>query len=421
MLTDPSFLSLFIIAISVGIFLSVYLLRSPFTLFLLIMGVFLIESLLGVGGISMGLGQFNILAMDLLSLFIMITAGVRLIFSSRWGRPSILLVFMFGILLLFSWLRGVGLFGVEKSTNALRAYFYFFAALLFTISLRYSADLFSRFVLWFGACGWALIAIALVRWGLVALGVASSLEWVSVGGFMTRVLNATQAFFLLQVLILNGYTRREPQKIFLPRLLPYVFLPAILVLQHRTVWGALVFVAILILFLERKIGGIFAAGMLTLVGLAVLIFGGFTLSADMLAGTAFDLGTFTWRLQNWLLLLDPKRFQSTLDIFIGQPFGIGYVRYAPGSEYAVTVSAHNLYLQTFLNIGGLGLACLLTLYGYAIIKLWRLRRSYISRGFIALLAAQLVYGIGYSMSYEQGFILGLALLFNAGQNQVETT
>lgn len=420
MLTDPTYLSLFIIALSAGLFLLVYFQRQPFALFILALFAYVSEALLGTGALNIGLGSFSVSMMDMLAFFMIVLAGARLIFYRGWARLTILLVSIIFVLLLISWLRGIELFGIQRSTNAFRAYFYFFAVLLFTISLRYSADFFRRFVLWLSACGWALIAIALVRWVFVALGLASSINWTSASGFMTRVLNATNALFLLQVLILNGYTRCESRKIFLSRFLPYIFIPAILILQHRSVWGALFFVAILILFLERRIGGIFAVGLLILAGLAVLIFDGFTLSANTLAGTFLDLGSFNWRLQNWLLLLDPKRFLSTLDLFIGQPFGTDYVRYAAGAEYAITFSAHNLYLQTFLNVGGLGLAFVLVLYGYATLKLWRLRRSKISRGFIALLAVQLVYGIAYSMSYEQGLILGLALLFIAGQNQVET-
>ena len=391
--------------------------RSPLFPFFLTLGVFVAGVALGRGTLSINLGRFTVYMMDLMSIFLIVTSSSRLFFTQKRVKIIFIPVFILGILILISWFRGINFFGIEASTNGFRLYIYFFATLFFTISLKYSDKFLRVFSFWLGVSGWVLIAIAFVRWFFVVLGLASSPDWIAAGGMMVRVIFAAPTFFLLQILILSWHTNKQPWKMPFVMLIPYVFLPVILILQHRTVWVALAFTLFLILVLNRKLKGILAFGLLSIFILIIIIIEWGNFSAISLNGTVFDLRNFDWRVNGWLALITPERFQSPLDLLIGQPFGTGYARYLPWMSDPILVSPHNFYIETFLNIGGLGLAILLTLYGSVLKVLWDSRSNELSRGFIIILAVQLVFFMSYSASYEQGFILGLALLFGTEKNE----
>lgn len=308
-------------------------------------------------------------------------------------------------------LRGLIRNGLEIAVNDSRLYLYFYATLFFTISLTYSPELLRKLVSWVGVVGWALLAIAFIRWILVGLGMATSLNWLGSSGSMVRVLGGAPTLFLLQTLIIYRYTRKQSWKIPYSKLIPCFFLPTILILQQRTVWVALAFTILLAIFLKRKERGLFFMVVIVISMLVITIFGWGNYSLNNLSGTVLDLKNFNWRILGWRALLNPERYKNITDYFIGQPLGTGYLRYIAGWSETST-APHNFYVQTFLNIGGLGLVTLLAIYYFAIKSLWSKLSNEISRGFILLLVTQLVFYISYSPNYEQGIILGLAIVIS---------
>lgn len=410
MFSDPlTGILLIFTALIAGIFFEMWFFRFPFTLIILIMALFVVDVVFGQFSFKVEIGQISVYLMDILSVFLILTALIRFFYKRRIQTLSILVIFL-GVLLLVSFLRGLIRNGLEIALNDFRLYLYFYATLFFTISLTYSPKLLRKLVSWVGVVGWTLLAIAFIRWILVGLGMVSSLNWLSSSGSMVRVLSGAPTLFLLQTLIIYRYTRKQSWKIPYSKLIPCFFLPTILILQHRTVWVILAFTILLAIFLKRKVG-LFFIVIIVISMLVITFFGWGNYSLNNLSGTVLDFKNFNWRILGWRALLNPERYKNITDYFIGQPLGTGYLRYIVG-WLETSTAPHNFYVQTFLNIGGLGLVTLLAIYYFVIKSLWSKLSNEISRGFILLLVTQLVFYISYSPNYEQGIILGLAIVIS---------
>jgi len=312
-----------------------------------------------------------------------------------------------GGLLIVSWIRGVFLFGLETSTNELRSYLYFFATLFYTITLKFSQELLHKIIVMFGLISCIVILVAIVRWILIGLNIISSTSWIAPNGWTTRVISAGATFVLLQMLIIIFY-KKNSLIAFLSLL---IVLPIIIGVQHRTIWVALVVSIILLIIITSKIKSVSFLGFLLIFVFILYIFIVNNFSLESFSGTSLDLSTFSWRFFGWEAVFSPERFQSYFDYFIGQPLGTGYLRYIPEYGYETAINPHNFYIQTFLNIGGFGLMTLITLYSSLLIKLWKFKQESTSIAIFLIFIAQLVFFVTYTPGFEQGFILGLGILF----------
>jgi hypothetical protein len=127
--------------------------------------------------------------------------------------------------------------------------------------------------------------------------------------------------------------------------------------------------------------------------------------------------TISWRLEGWRVLVDRQWNGDTVDILLGLPAGTSQERVIAG--LTVDVGAHSMYVTTFSLVGVTGLVTLILAH----VRSLRSRRRPNESGergdgrvallFVTLVAAQLVFFIGYSLGALAGLVLGLACGFRS--------
>jgi hypothetical protein len=356
---------------------------------------------------------------DLLFFALLIASAARL--GIRQNRPTLSkahgALVVLGALTAISAARGVPMFGLETAGVEVRGYFYFLAgAFYFSIPRSRESLLASKSMgIWLGTCA-ALLVLAAARWGGLMMVPDG---WEVAGGSFTRVLVASQALFLAEVLFLGLLLGSELPMPFVWRGLPFVLIPSLLLLQHRSVWAVILVCALLSWLVLGNVRRVVAVAGVTLASvfvtaLALVV----ERSSDIVASLgssvdeAFrsDNSTLIWRIEGWQALLSGSYLGSSIDYLLGQPFGSGYVRYVRG--VVVDVDPHNFFVVTFLRQGGLGLAILVSLYAAILYQLRSDsfdRRRDLHHLLALLLVGQLVFFVPYSPDYVQGIILGWAL------------
>lgn len=407
---DPITFTLVAIITSIlGIFFWIFFFRIPFLLIPISFVVLTVNIIFTQSLLKLEIGQFNIYVLDILSIYLLSIAVVNIIVLRKHKNKEIILIIFLGILLLVSWLRGVPSFGLESSTNDLRTYLYFYSTLIFMCSLPYSARLLRNVSFSFTFAGWVLLIIAIIRWTLVGLNIISSTNWLAPNGWMIRVLPSAAALLILQTILLTRISSKNQNRIVMS-IKNLLLLAVVILLLHRTVWVVMIMIGILAIVIRTKNKILVYLGILSMIAFSGLLLLGSDLSSLNLSGSTLDLSSFMWRIKGWAALVSTYRYQTPLDYIIGQPFGTGYIRYITNPTYATTVNPHNFFVQTFLNIGGLGLSLLLILYISTLRSLFVHSQNRIMLSIILLLFSQLIFSITYTPSFEQGFILGLAIL-----------
>lgn len=391
---------------------------------------------------------------DLVSVSLAITAAMRFIRAEPRSRPTApaLAGLLLTALLAVSFLRGVMDFGAQPAGVGLRPYAYLISTAAYfggTPLRARGAPLLAG--LW-GVASLALIAIAVTRWTALLGGGSIPLSWQAQGLF--RVLDGAQTLFLAQTLVVTLYVSARMPGRWPVRALTYATATAVMTMQQRTVWVASAVTLVGVLLLEARLrrtvitalgagllGTVFILLLFTIVppspgstpktastpstSIATGAQGTTKLGAEHFLAQASNPGTFRWRVLGWLALVRDQT-RDPLAVVVGRPFGSGFERtfVANGKSITVSVGPHNAYLRTFLRVGVLGLGCALLFYGLLLRNLLR-RRSQTEtpstpaweRALPALLFMQLVFGLAYAMSIEQGIVLGLALASAAGPRQ----
>jgi hypothetical protein len=115
----------------------------------------------------------------------------------------------------------------------------------------------------------------------------------------------------------------------------------------------------------------------------------------------------------WYQLLFNNPNLNMLNGTIGQPFGAGFDRVIAG---AVTdVAPHNWYVQTFLQLGIVGLFLEMRMYMLGIRRInrmpvqWQKCMYPDARFWSLILLLQLVFFFSYSASFVQSILTGLAI------------
>jgi len=380
--------------------------------FILILIIFILDTVFLNGLPNILIGRFNVTFLDVVSVLSIFLVFIKLLLKKFKIRRFLVLPLILGVILLISYVRGVNIFGFEKATASFRSWLYFYSTLIFTLVYVESKFIIHRVIAYWTTFGWILFCITILRWVMFAAGlIEAQASWMSAGGLPMRVINAAQTLFLLQVLIFAFILKSGK----FHRLVPVLFIPAIILLQHRTVWAIILFlIGIVITQIKQKSTLLVIISVIFLLLSAIfLILVSESSIALSLRGSALNFNTFFWRIEGWRQLLSPNRFNSIVDYFIGQPFGTGFDRFVTSStsvSYLVEVSPHNFYIFTILTIGGIGLLILLAIYYKAIISLIKHKKNSLAFAFLLILISQLLYSVSNRPSYEQGFLLGAAVL-----------
>lgn len=358
----------------------------------------------------------HLVVLDGVFIILFISALFRIFFFQQIMFTSILWV-VFGLILFYSFIFGVKLNGTAAGVD-FRGYFFYWAGTLYFMTFSYSKDLLEKIQkYWYMLC---LVLLAIVYFRFVAefLHLPIMETWIKDDptGVRFRVIKSEYAY-LLSVTIVALFLRYLVPNTFKPaKVITILFIIAVLVLQHRSVWAATIISIISVTLIPgikttRLFSNLIVIGGLGLILLLPLLYSGqgeiFIESINESADNATHLttGTFGSRLQGWNQFIDfwPKLpFSSQL---LGEPMG---------SRVAGIRSAlHNFYLQILSRVGLIGILSILFFYFKTMFKLYlnaissSENRIYYAL-FFMLLLGQLTFYIPYSCQAEHGIILGIA-------------
>lgn len=362
------------------------------------------------GPIEADLGPFAVTVNDVAAVLLGAAAVARMLrlASPAWSQLWIAGLGAFVVLLA---LRGAMDFGLDAAVNEARKYVWLMSTALYFSTVVPRPALLERIGrIWLVAAG-ALVALAVVRWVALAAGMSGGV--LGAAGDSLRVLPAAPALLIAQGCLIALASWARPRDLG-RRVAVASFALAVLFLQHRTVWVALVVGAAVLLTRDHGL----RAGAVALIAVVVgaLSVAALAVPADDsriaadLERSATNADTFAWRYEGWLELIEDGPSDLN-EVLVGIPFGTGYARIV--DDVNVEFTPHNFYLQTYLRLGAIGTAALVGLH---LVLAVRLRRGR-GRGGAGLLGDQVlfvllisaaVYDLTYAPSLVDGILLGLA-------------
>ncbi len=353
-------------------------------------------------------------------------------------RPSVAvsgLWLAFGAVLALSFVLGTAQYGTAAGVQ-FRGYFYSWTAAFYAMSFRFEPRLLRRTLsifVWLGA--WVQLA-TLLGWFSLATGVAVLAPNLDADTTETlRVVRASEALLLADAIMLSLCFARLGGAMRLLRPFNLLWIPSLLLLQHRSVWVAALGGVATALGLRRgervrvnptqaAIGAALAAGVLV----AVMLSGRGAESVASAVGESARRGvmledTAAWRLNGWRQLLDKWSSAGPEVLAVGFPFGSDMTRYERqgGTLMRIKVAAHNAYVQTLYNSGLVGLGLFLA---FAAQLAWSLLKLSANpecrddcRALLAVLACQLLFYIPYGVAPLQMFFMGVGFAYAAAHRR----
>jgi hypothetical protein len=375
--------------------------------------------------VSLQLGPFRVETRDVVMVTLLGAAVMRLLSARRVPGPVLAVAALLGVVLLSTVLGGAE-HGIGAAVNEARKYLRFLTVALYVATIvPDDEEVRRRAGRWIVRTGWVVLGVAVVRWVSYFTGVPVPFTGVPPD---LRVVDSFGTLLLLQALVIEaaGAATSLPGARSGPRLpeervrhawrLVALASGAVVLLQHRTLWAALLLAAVLLLardprasrrLLLRATAGAAIVGVLAF---ATLGQGDDRIVLDELEGSATQVATFEWRVEGWARLVEEHHPRDLQDWLLGAPFGGGFDRLVEGR--VVTVSPHNYYLETFLRTWLTGLLLLLGMTA------WVLNRTLRSRGGpadlrddalgICVVVASLYYATSHA-PMEQGVVFGLAV------------
>jgi hypothetical protein len=283
-----------------------------------------------------------------------------------WLAPWVL----FGVCIAVSLFLGVAAFGPGTAINAARVFLYFFFAMTWALAVRPDRLRLHTVSL---VLGWALVLVALYHGFSYGFGGPASSTAISNGFVQSgRVLIGTQAMVLLlcAATVFLGRSRLGKVRSQFSAISSLVFGGVVLIAQHRSVWISCA-VGMVAVFIwsgrkeaRRRAFVLLAIGAwLALVGWAF----GF-LDGSEWVGEASSTKTYDWRTSGWRALITQAIARGPFNVVFGDPFGGSASLRQVGTGQMTSVSAHNWYLDLFLNLGVIGLITLLLIFVAALAK-----------------------------------------------------
>ena len=371
---------------------------------------------IGTSGVSLGVSLY----IDDAAVVILLLAGFLVLLRDHRGLPSDAIpCALLLALVALSFGRGVGAFGLKAAGNSARSLFIFTASAAAVMVLRpvFRLDA-GRLARWLGWAGYALSAIAILRWE-GALPMPAELEETLRD--VVRALPADYAFMIGLALIAVLYLQIADRSTALGWLAAAAFIVVTILLQHRSVWVA---TAAGVGWLSVR-----TARSSALRWLAVAAVGAGALSVAALAFPEIgerverlvvanvqeaqgDTSTWKWRVQSYREATDRLLTSGATDTLIGPPAGWA----ANSNASFASTHIHSRYIDTLAFYGTLGFAVLLLWFGVIAKRVGRPIRLVSGRRvrdhagaplLEALLLSELVYLVPYAGGLLQGTVLGL--------------
>lgn len=324
-------------------------------------------------------------------------------------------------LLAAMFVRGAATYGFEAAAGSYRYWFYLTTGTLFVFSYPWTLPR----LLQLGRC-WLilaaiLIAVIMVMWidpSLSPFGEELAFQKIRRAYENQRVVSAPTTFILAQAGLVGLAAWLQPGRATGARAIGLIALLMVVLLYHRSVWGATASGIVVLMILNRGIVHRLSApallGLVLLVGAILLGEGlGRDLIAEQIDSALTEVldndSTLSWRVQGWDVLLRRAIAGGPVVWLFGTGFGAGYERMF--GFYATQVSPHNLYVELFLNAGLAGLGLWLWFHARILLILHRAAApsdlaSLQLRSAAAMIVMMMAYCLPYSLSLEQAIWLG---------------
>jgi len=384
--------------------------------------------ILGAAGLRLGI---SIYLPDVPMAILAVVAILRFM-TLKEARPRATAFYVLAVVFALNLVHGLIVFKASAGPPA-RPTFYALATCAYLLTFPMTPErlrsLFNR-VLW---AGLALLAIAVYRGLITAFDVTELLppggSFQPAGHSRWRVISSAETLVLAEAFlalwafygVAKGWTTW--------RILAPLLLVSTVVLQHRSVWLALL-AGVMVFYLGRARSFFDARNMLPVFVLTAALAGGMVAASRMGDGggegvggdvvkSARDAaalqGTANERLGSWRQLVGNWVNSGPRTLALGQPFGTVYERITRDERHIrrITYQPHNYYVETLVSQGLIGLVAFLGVLGAALRGLWRLRDDSQlgepARWLIVMLAFQMTYYLTYGVDYVQTLFLGAAL------------
>lgn len=355
---------------------------------------------------------------DALFLAMLIGGAGRFLSSeTRTERPGFAAWAWWSLLVLvsLSLLRGIHSHGANLAGNDFRPTFYLLAGVVgLAAQPKTSVNVRNIVDVWIGVA-LVLVVVGMGRNAGLTIGLSVDQQPFLNG----RPLYAWPTLFIAQAALLSFFAVPLKSRWAGFPGLPYLYMIAVLLFRHRTVWAAMAVSVVAMWTMlrpERSVVGRTVsrhwAGVLVGAGfLIVVLLAGSSASLERdlatTTRTATSPGsTFIWRVEGWKALLDAQG-ANPQDLVLGIPYGAGYHREVFDTE--VDYSPHSWYVQTISRVGVLGCGLMML----ALVELFRRGRAVglLPRNLGALLVlSTVVYGIAYHPPDVEGILLGLVVI-----------
>lgn len=394
----------------------------------IVLGLYFAEAvLLALPPVSLGL---LIYPQDLVFVGLFLIGVIRGLMQSHASRLQIVLLLIITVdLALFA--AGTFKFGTNAGVE-LRPFFYLSAGTLYFSSFKYDEHALhnlERLLIVVVTC---FLLLAAYRWAADIVGFGGVNWGQRVGARAMRVLNSSHALFLLAALFVLAHGLDQSVSRFRAVFLASVLI-AIIVLQHRTVWIALLIGMALMLRLRPSYFRwtsspitVFLVMPAALMAVITVLIASPTLTDSLVLSVteAFQSkrSTFMWRVSGWQELISDWLAGGPVVNVFGFPYGKGWRHYVPDISQFADYSPHSFYVQTLLRGGLIKLALVGTLFGATAIALLQRYRDGTGEAraalFTAVVLAIATYLITYGTDYFMGVMLGIALSLAAARGNV---
>ncbi|MBF0286063.1 MAG: hypothetical protein HQL51_16560, partial [Magnetococcales bacterium] len=328
------------------------------------------------------------------------------------------------ILFLLEFLRGAMTHGVMPAGVGYRPFFYLSVGALYFSTWNYDLRMIQGVQrLWLSVAG-ALLLATLFLWSVEDFTWSS--PFYSLGSLYEpwRVVNAGAALWMAQAALLSLLAWSTPHAGMGGRLVALALACVVVMLQHRSVWAALLGGGAVLTLLEPRLRKIVPPILLiTTLGFLLLTLlleaAGLSITTGLSAAVSepFDdeHSTFAWRVEGWRILVERTFAGGFFSILLGDGFGVSYERTI---GWGLTkVSPHNFFVQTFIQTGLAGTLGLLWFFLRLARGLLREERQEVAglplnQGSVhlALLVSTLLFSFTYSPGYEQSLLWGMAMV-----------
>ena len=326
---------------------------------------------------------------------------------------------------LFAW--GNRTFGSTAGVDY-RVHFYLWVSVSYFCSAQWTEPMVRRVLNGWIACASMLCMLAMFRWIFSAIDpvYAQEIMGLDTTGVRFRVVSSSSAlviaigFLILLFRMLSG--RLPPlQRILLP-----VFLLAVVVLQHRSVWVSLFVGAVCLVWTRQKEQGslraVLAIGLLVLPVVVMFAIpdegGGVVSSIKGAAGSAVSTkeGTMVARMGNWQeLLANWSTSKNVVTYLVGKPYGSGFnPQDSEDGQVVMDMVPHNHFVHILYRGGLIALCCTLALFYQlwtAAVKEARGGRKYWASCLVGVSGALFAYFIPYWATYACGILIGIAISY----------